>query len=119
MDDQPMLDFTAKMPPRFDGSDYIEGFDLERLTGQIRRIYDCMKDGQWRTLAEIEALTGDGQASISAQLRHLRKERFGGHTIEKQRRGDPHQGLFEYRVLLTSEQAGDRRLSRTFSSLEK
>ncbi|KKL56177.1 hypothetical protein LCGC14_2247980, partial [marine sediment metagenome] len=35
------------------------------------------------TLCEIEDLTGDPPASISAQLRHLRKERFGAHTVER------------------------------------
>lgn len=85
---------------RFDGSDYEPEFDKARLTGQIKRIFDCMKNGCWRTLEEIQQLTGDPQASISAQLRHLRKERFGGHTIEKQPRGSRERGLFEYRLIV-------------------
>ena len=85
--------------PRFNGSDYKPEFDDQRLTGQIKRIYALMIDGKWRTLAEIENETKDGQASISAQLRHLRKQRFGGHILNKQNRGDRANGLFEYQLL--------------------
>lgn len=84
---------------RFNGSDYEPEFDDQRLRGQIKRIYDLMIDGQWRTLAEIEQATSDPPASISAQLRHLRKKRFGAHDIEKRARGDRHIGLFEYRLI--------------------
>jgi len=90
--------------PHFDGPDYIPELDHDRLTGQIKRVKDLMLDGQWRTLAEIESHTGDPPASISAQLRHLRKERFGVWTVEKRRRGDPSDGLFEYRVLPPEEE---------------
>ena len=90
------IDFNT----RFNGSDYIPEFDQERLTGQIKRIYSLMIDGKWRTLNEIENTTSDPQASISAQLRHLRKERFGSHIIQKQRRGKPSDGLFEYKLLI-------------------
>lgn len=85
--------------PHFNGPDYDPDLDHERLTGQIKRIKDLMLDGEWRTLQEIAKETGDPESSISAQLRHLRKDRFGGWTVEKQRRGDPSEGLFEYRVL--------------------
>ena len=84
------------MPPHFDGSDIIEGFDLARLTYQIRRVYDAMADGNYRTLGELESITGDGQASISAQMRNLRKTRFGGHIINKRRRGLETSGCWEY-----------------------
>ncbi len=57
-----------------------------------------MRDGKWRTLDEIATFTGDPHASVSAQLRHLRKARFGGHKVEKRARGDRHCGLFEYRL---------------------
>lgn len=86
--------------PKFNGSDYEPINDDARLTGQLLRVFNCMKDGQWRTLSEIEAITNDPQASISAQLRHLKKERFGSHTINKQRRGDRKQGLFEYSLII-------------------
>ena len=70
----------------FNGPDFVPKFDQARLTGQIERIYKLMIDGKWRTLSEIESATGDPQSSISAQLRHLRKQRFGSHTVNKQRK---------------------------------
>lgn len=85
---------------RFNGSDYIPKLDNERLTGQIKRIFDLMKDGKWRTFSEIEENTGDPQPSISAQLRHLRKDRFGSHSVNKRRRGVETNGLFEYQLLI-------------------
>lgn len=89
-------------PVYFSGSDYDPAADDKRLSGQIRRIYTCMEDGQWRTLSEIQKLTGDHEASISAQLRHLRKSRFGGHTVNKRRRGKEENGLFEYQLVLNN-----------------
>ena len=92
------IDFSK----RFNGSDYVPELDNVRLTGQIKRIFNLMKGGKWRTLREIEAETNDPQSSISAQLRHLRKERFGSHIIEKRRRGVQTQGLFEYRLIVNT-----------------
>jgi hypothetical protein len=57
-----------------------------------------MRDARWRTLEEIAQMTGDPAASISAQLRHLRKPRFGGYTVNRRVRGDRARGLFEYQV---------------------
>lgn len=84
---------------RFDGSDYVAELDQDRLTGQIKDIYNLMKDNSWRTLREIEDITNHPQASISAQLRHLKKDRFGNHTLNKRRAGDEKNGLFEYQLL--------------------
>jgi hypothetical protein len=83
---------------RFNGAYYDPAHDNDRLSKQIGRVYSVMIDGVWRTLKEIEYLTGDPQASISAQLRHLRKARFGGYQVELRSRGDREDGLFEYRV---------------------
>jgi hypothetical protein len=85
-------------PLQFNGPAYNRNLDQERLSGQILRIFFLMRDSAWRSLPEIAASTGDPEASISAQLRHLRKERFGSHTIEKRRRGDESSGLWEYRM---------------------
>lgn len=84
----------------FDGSDYRPALDDDRLRGQIRRVFDAMRPGRWLTLSEIRAITGDPEASISAQIRHLRKPRFGGWRIPKRHRGDPARGLYEYRLYL-------------------
>jgi len=83
---------------RFDGDDYDPVHDDVRLTGQIMRVFDTMKDGVYRTLKEISAITKDPEASISAQLRHLRKPRFGSHLIEKRSRGERRHGLYEYKL---------------------
>jgi hypothetical protein len=37
----------------------------------------------WLTLHELARLTGYGEASVSAQLRHLRKPQYGGFAVEK------------------------------------
>jgi hypothetical protein len=42
--------------------------------------------GEWLTLAEIANPTEFGEASISAQLRHLRKSCHGRYRVEKRRR---------------------------------
>ena len=40
--------------------------------------------GSWLTLRELSRLTNYGETSISAQLRHLRKARYGAFVIDKQ-----------------------------------
>jgi len=84
----------------FDGATYNRTLDHERLTGQLRRIYDVMRRGEWLTLGEIAAETGDPPASISAQIRHLRKPRFGSYEVKKRHRGEARRGLFEYLLVL-------------------
>ena len=85
--------------PHFNGPVYEPEFDHVRLTGQVARIYALMRDEEWRTLSEIESTTGDPAASVSAQLRHLRKPRFGAHTVDKRHRGERSNGLWEYRLI--------------------
>lgn len=83
----------------FDGETYDPELDGERLTKQLDRVRACMSDGRWRTLAEIEAVVKAPQSSISARLRDLRKDKFGGFLIERRRRGDSTDGLFEYQMV--------------------
>lgn len=90
-------------PMRFDGAAYAPKHDQKRLTGQILRVFSLMLDGRWRTLSEIEKTIGDPAASVSAQLRHLRKERFGSHIVDKRARGNRSIGLWEYRLTPTSD----------------
>jgi hypothetical protein len=99
-----MMESEVPGGPHFNGPEYVPALDHDRLTGQIQRVYDCMRDGRWRTLDEIARETGDPQASISAQIRHLRKPRFGSFVTPKRRRGDPSDGLFEYRLLPPEEE---------------
>jgi hypothetical protein len=61
--------------------------------------------GTWMTLRELARLTSYGETSISAQLRHLRKQRYGAFVIDKQVRkcGDDggaaeHGAVWEYRL---------------------
>jgi hypothetical protein len=84
---------------KFDGSDYVPKRDDVRLSVQYLRIFELMKDGVYRTLLEIEQKTGDPQASISAQLRHMRKERFGSHVINKIYLG---KGLYQYQLIVNA-----------------
>ena len=84
----------------FEGDDYNHERDSDRLTGQLLRIFEVVKDSRWRTLKEIALLTKDPEASISAQLRHLRKPRFGSHEVEKQY---VDRGLYKYRVLINGD----------------
>lgn len=85
--------------PLFSGPAFDPALDQKRLEGQIRRVYQVLLIGDWLTLGEIRERTGDPEASISAQLRHLRKERFGRHMIVKRRRGRETSGLWEYRMV--------------------
>jgi hypothetical protein len=84
----------------------------ETQLGTIRDLMlSAARRGAWLTLAEIAALTEFGEASISAQLRHLRKLRHGRHRVEKRWRlesGLPEEAArhagnifraWEYRVL--------------------
>ena len=49
-------DFMTDLP-LFDGRTFKPSLDLDRLGEQYRAVFRLMADGQWRTLAEIEALT--------------------------------------------------------------
>lgn len=59
--------------------------------------------GAWLTLAELGAMTRYPAASISAQLRHLKKPEFGNYELEKQVRAsadmeDGRGAVWEYRL---------------------
>lgn len=82
--------------PKFDGPD-LQPEDHARLGGQITRILVLMRDGQWRTLRQIAVWTKSPEASVSAQLRNLRKAKHGGYTIERRH---VRNGLFEYRLMV-------------------
>lgn len=61
--------------------------------------------GSWLTLREISRLTSYGEASISAQLRHLRKPQYGAFVVQKRCRKEGQAGridgqgaVWEYRL---------------------
>ncbi len=84
---------------KFDGAVYERSVDDKRLTRQFARIVNLMIDGEWRTLHQISETTGDPQTSTSAQLRHLRKKRFGAHKVNKRRNGVHCHGMWEYQLI--------------------
>lgn len=98
------------------GPAYEAAYDRARLRTQTEIIREVMLSAadpavrDWLTLREIELLTHFPQASISAQLRHLRKPAFGGWVVEKRRRGPAATGLWEYRVLPPGVAAAQREL---------
>ena len=65
-------------------------YDARRLRSQREIIRDVMLSAAdcetWLTLGELRALTRYGEASISAQLRHLRKTEHGGYDVTKRHR---------------------------------
>jgi hypothetical protein len=81
---------------KFSGGTYDEDRDGERLSRQARVVFDLMQDGKWRTLADIAARTKEPEASISARLRDLRKERNGSYRVEREYLAG---GIWQYRVL--------------------
>lgn len=83
-------------PNLFDGKTYDPDRDESRLAGQLLRVYELMRDGAWRTLADIAEQAQGSQASVSARLRDLRKKRFGAHRVERKSLGG---GLFTYQLL--------------------
>ncbi len=66
--------------------------DLPRIARRRQRdvLCDVMLSARqcetWLTLEELAKLTHYPPASISAQLRHLRKPEFGGYAVEKRPR---------------------------------
>lgn len=90
----------------FNGPEYKPERDKLRLQNQIGRVFAVMKDGEWRTLDEISDATKhytdhgnpDPVASVSAQLRHLRKPRFGLHTVNRRHIEG---GLFQYQLIIS------------------
>lgn len=91
--------FEQKPRERTFGDSYVAEVDHDRIVTQMIRIRDFMlEQNKFLSLAEIEAALDYPQASISAQLRHLRKAKFGNYTVIKRRRTETG-GTWEYKVL--------------------
>ena len=100
------LELVEEVPARptthhFKGAGVETDQDELRLGKQYDRILRLMKDGRFRTLSEISAITHDPEGSILRQLSYMDEL---GHKKTKQRRG-PGRGLWEYRITLKPEQA--------------
>ncbi len=87
------------MADLFDGATYDPALDEVRLTGQMRDVFECLKHRAWVSVTEIAKRTGHPENSVSAQIRNLRKRRFGAWEIQRYRHKS---GLFLY--LLTGKQ---------------
>lgn len=94
---QPALDFTA----RFDSGIALTPADHERLSKQIDRVHAIVSDGAWYAVSDVRQAiqrrfgVSDPENSIQAQLRNLRKSKFGGYAIERRRIGN----LWEFRMV--------------------
>lgn len=88
--------------PHFDGRTYEPKLDHARLGSQLQGVYEVLKRGGWHTLASLATAVGGTEASVSARLRDLRKDKFGGFTVERRRVADS--GLHEYRLVTTGQQ---------------
>lgn len=86
----------------FGGSTFDPVMDGPRLGTQLRRVFDLMADGNWRTLADIANVVPGKETALSARLRDLRRPEHGGHTVEH-RRVDGMPGVWEYRVIVRKE----------------
>ncbi len=83
----------------FGGSTYEPGEDRERLTTLLARVRHAVTHprGSWWRLDALRSACGGTEASVSARLRDLRKDKFGAHDIERRRVAG---GLFEYRCVV-------------------
>lgn len=82
--------------PRFGGQTFDAKRDTERLSNQLRRVRDLIRDGRWRTLDQIAGAVHAPAASVSTRLRDLRKPEFGGHAVDRQPIGA---GVSVYRLV--------------------
>jgi hypothetical protein len=106
------------------GPAYSEPLDGERIHTQFTILLIYMlaegRADRWHSLAEIETYYKKlhpfarpcPQASISAQLRHMRKPQFGSYILEKRRRPSLSVGTWEYKLSVppTLEQLGQQNL---------
>lgn len=85
-------------PPKHDGPGLTEG-DQRRLNTLLSRVHGLMCDGEWRTLREIADACGGSEASVSARLRDLRRDKwqaiYGACVVDKERVTD---GVWRYRL---------------------
>lgn len=88
-----LVDFVSE----FDGRHYDPEKDRERLTCQMKGVLECLLPGKWLTVSELSNKTNYPEPSISAQLRNMRKVKFGGLDIPgRYRKGTR---IFEYRLI--------------------
>ena len=89
---------SAQGPLDVPGATYEPAYDRARLTGLALRVFELMSDGHWRTLGEIQSITGNSEGGVHARLRCFRRKEFGSHKVNRRRRGDPKSGIHEYQL---------------------
>ena len=72
----------------FDGATYVRNRDFSRLTTQLEKVKAILLDYEPHRIDEIEQLVGCRSAGVTARVRDLRKEKFGGFRIDSW--ADPH-----------------------------
>ncbi len=82
-------------PDQRGGETFDHNRDAPRRKRQAASVLDLMIDGKWRTRKQIAGETGEPEASVSARLRDLRKDRFGGWQVDREHIA---RGLWQYRV---------------------
>ncbi len=100
--------FDLPPPIAFDGETYEPQRDYGRLSGQLLRVYQLMKDGEWRTLYQVAMEVGGSEPAVSARLRDFRKEKYGSHSVDREHL---YGGLYRYRLILNPT-VGKRRQRR-------
>lgn len=100
MNSQRELDFNKPADfPEFDGEpEPASGVNRVRLSKQLRRVWDLMKDGQWRTYAQISNACVCSENSAGARLRDFRKVRIMGAGVCHVARRKSSAGVYVYRV---------------------
>jgi hypothetical protein len=89
----------------FDGATVLQ-IDTTRLATQLAKVFELMRDGKYRTLAQVASDAGCLETSASARLRDLRKRRFGSHeVVSRQLAGSPL--VFEYRLIINEQKEID------------
>lgn len=68
---------------------------VQTASTQLQRVLDALQDGQWKTLAQISAITGDVPKSAGSRIRDLRLPAYGGHDISARQLPS---GEWEYRL---------------------
>lgn len=86
---------SVPLEGRRDGETFDYPRDGVRLNRQHADVWTVIRDGAWRTLAEISQDSGHPEASVSARLRDFRKDRFGALKIDRRYIAN---GMWEYRL---------------------
>jgi hypothetical protein len=66
----------------------------------LYKLLSVVKDGKWRTIKQLSDATGNIPTAASANMRNLRKAKYGGYIIERRHLGN---GLYEYRMALDED----------------